>query len=51
MLKCPKGALLFRLGREVCPIILDPKILSRLIFLDLAFCLPVPVYIFGFSLG
>ena len=32
-------ALLFRLGREACPIFLGPKILSRLIFLDLAFCL------------
>ena len=27
------------LGREACPILLGPKILSRLIFLDLVFCL------------
>ena len=33
----PRGALPFRLGREACPIFLGPKILSRLIFLDLPF--------------
>ena len=32
------GALSFRIGREACPIFLGPKILSRLIFLDLIFC-------------
>ena len=35
----PRGALLFRLGREACPIFLGPKILSTVIFSDLAFCL------------
>ena len=40
-IECQPGgeALLFRLGREACHIFLGPKILSRLIFLDLAFCL------------
>ena len=32
-------ALPFRIGREACPIFLGPNILSRLIFLDLFFCL------------
>ena len=33
------GALPFRIDREACPIFLGPKILSRLICLDLVFCL------------
>ena len=33
------GVLLFRIRREACPIFLDLKLLSRLIFLDLVFCL------------
>ena len=33
------GALLYRIDREECPIFLGPKILSRLIFLDLVSCL------------
>ena len=36
---CGKGALLFRIGREACPIFSGLTILSRLKFLDLACCL------------
>ena len=41
---CPGGgggakALPFRIGTEACPIFLGLKILSRVIFLDLVFCL------------
>ena len=39
VLKIPWGALPFRIGREMCPIFLRSKVLSRLIFLDLVFCL------------
>ena len=33
------GALPFRIGREACPIFLGPKILLKVIFFDLVFCL------------
>ena len=45
-----QGALLFSLGREACPIFLGSKILSRLIFLDLAFCLFKFIFL-GFHLA
>ena len=34
-----RGALLFRVNREASSIFLGVKILSRLVFLDLVFCL------------
>ena len=33
------GTVLFRISREACPIYLGPKILSRLTFMNLVFCL------------
>ena len=43
------GAFPFRIGREACPMFLNPKILSKTYIVRFSF-LPFQVYIFGFSL-